>query len=96
MIFSGIPETAVHEITISFWVEEDGEKKFADPFWVLQFQALASETSIRVPFEDYVPLVPPGEKYSCCPSVPVVAELQITQADGSMFAHRILNSLIVE
>jgi len=84
----GIPETAIHELTFSFWVREGEEKKFDEPFWVLQFTTSALEQRRKVPFEDFAALVPPEEMSSCCEYIPVVIELLLTQADGRSFAAR--------
>jgi hypothetical protein len=80
--------SAIHKLTISYWAQDDGIKKHDEPFWVLEFETLASARSRRIPFEEYASFVP--EEYitgfeHIGLHVFVVAELVLTQADGSSF-----------
>ena len=87
------PETVVHKLTISYWVADrlSGAKKTVEPFWVQEFETLASTRTLRVPFEEYASLVP--EEYITGYEhiglyVWAVAELVLIQADGSRFEAR--------
>jgi len=90
---SQIPETVVHKLTISYWAIDSqvGIKMHDEPFWVLEFETLATARERRVPFEEYAAFVP--EEYirgyeHIGLYVSAVAELVLTQADGSSFEAR--------
>jgi len=109
---SDIPDDVIVNINIQFFVasKEFGETKAANtPFFekdVLVAVGLRNDffldTSILIPFVEYVPLIPPDAIFSEAllgdrgNVVSIVAEIRLTQSDGSVFSDRAGVTIAVE
>ena len=97
VFFTSVPNDVIVDINIRFFAatEESGETKASDvPFFetdvlvaVGLFSDFFLDTSVLIPFQEYVPLIPPDVIISDA-GASLVAELRLIQSDGSIFAAR--------